>query len=960
MLGIRSYIIILLQFSIAFSLHAQNTGKRIFAITGTEGDEPRILTLYQNTQGYILAGTTKGLYRFDGLDFYKYTSTIDSMAAVTAIGEVYNNRLWIGLENGMLAEVQNNNVIPLAFEEGHPKKAIKKILLDKNGIVWIATAGEGLYYLQNKRMYNINTDDGLSDNYVYDIILTTDGRIKAATDRGLNIISIVEKKKNIKTFSSRDGLPDNILRCLFEAQGGDTWLGMEDAGIICLDNNLAKQTSTPSWKYGQVNDVVSTSSQVFIATEDNGLLVYDHDMNNKINTFSYRDDHLKKITCLMHDRESNIWASGDNFLMRTAGSTIQMVYNLSKIPVEKVHSIMHASDNSIWFNNGTSVSRIYKSDSSWKQKNYLISNISNTDISSLYQDNRGNIWIGTLGKGIVILDPSTGGQHIVKEDSLLLNSNIISISGKDSTIWISGFEGVVCVTLHDRGKMDYTNYTGIADIGSNYINYIFPDSKNRTWFASDGKGLILFDKGKFTSLQQQLTKFGNVIYKVVEDPSNNIWYSTFKNGLVKYNGNTWYNYTTEQGLSDMNITGLATVKDNIIVLHHDKLDVINASTGAITFIDDEQGVGNVNTDFNAYTTDKDGNLYFISDSSIYKYHASYNTALQPTILIDNIQLFLQDIQVPSGYNFKYDENTITFHYAGLYYSQPGKVTYQYKLEGYDKDWVDTKDKTKNFPQLPPGTYTFRVKASLNNNFSSAPEASFTFTIESPFWTNAWFIVLCFVVAVVIILIIIKSRERTINKYNRLEREKIRSQLETLRSQINPHFLFNSFNTLISEIEEDPHNAITYVEKFSDFYRSIVMNREKDIITLEEEIAILNDYAFIQQKRYGRALHINIKVTKEEGKSYYITPLALQLLIENAIKHNVVSLEIPLTIELYIDDNEYLVIKNNITKKLQQEKGSGMGLQNIQKRYELISRKSVIVENNDKFFIVKIPLLKTPI
>ena len=105
---------------------------------------------------------------------------------------------------------------------------------------------------------------------------------------------------------------------------------------------------------------------------------------------------------------------------------------------------------------------------------------------------------------------------------------------------------------------------------------------------------------------------------------------------------------------------------------------------------------------------------------------------------------------------------------------------------------------------------------------------------------------------------------------------------------------------------------------------------------------------------------NIKVTKEEGKNYYITPLALQLLIENAIKHNVVSLEIPLTIELYIDDNEYLVIKNNINKKLQQEKGSGMGLQNIQKRYELISRKSVIVENNDKFFIVKIPLLKTPL
>lgn len=735
---------------------------------------------------------------------------------------------------------------------------------------------------------------------------------------------------------------------------------MQDAGIICVDNNLTPITFTHSWNYGQVNNVVATSSQVFIATEDNGLVVYDHDVDNKITTFSYHDDRLKKITSLLLDRESNVWVSGDNFLMRTAGSTIQMVYDLPKNSVEKIHSLMAASDNSIWFNNGTFVSKIFRNGNNWLKKDYKINGINNTDISSLYQDQRGTIWIGTLGKGIVLLDPSTGEQRVVAEDSLLINTNIISISGKDSTIWISGFEGVVCIKLHANGKTEYLNYTGIPDIGNNYINYILPDSKDRAWLATDGKGLILFDKGKFTSLQPQLAKFGNVIYKVVEDPFHNIWYSTYKNGLVKYDGTSWHNYTTAQGLSDMNITGLSAARDNIIVLHHDKIDIINAKNGALTFIDDEQGIGNINTDFNAYTTDKDGNLFFISDSSIYKYHASYNTALQPTILIDNIQLFLQDIQVASGHIFDYDENNISFHYAGLYYSQPGKVTYQYKLEGYDKNWIDTKDKTKNFPQLPPGTYTFRVKASLNNNFSHAPEASFTFIIERPFWTNSWFIIFCTLLAVVIIYLIIKSRERAINKYNRLEREKIRSQLETLRSQINPHFLFNSFNTLISEIEEDPQTAVTYVEKLSDFYRNIVMNREKDLIILEDELNILNDYAFIQQKRYGNAVTVENRITEQQGKSYYITPLALQLLIENAIKHNVVSLETPLNIELYIDENEYLVIKNNINKKLKEEKGSRMGLQNIRKRYDLISRKSVIVENNDQHFIVKIPLLKTPV
>ncbi|CAN5726252.1 hypothetical protein BH10BAC2_BH10BAC2_50110 [soil metagenome] len=957
---IRKYIIIIALTALAFLSKAQGTGKKIFAINGTEGDEPKILTLYQNHQGYLFAGTTKGLYRFDGAEFYKYQQTLtDSPAAITAIGEVYNNQLWLGFEDGSLAVLQNNNIEPLVFEEGYPKKPIRKILFDKKGIIWLATAGEGIYYLRNKRMHNINEDDGLSDNYVYDIAVTKDGFVKAATDRGLNIISINGDQKDIKVFSSKNGLPDNILRCLSETPDAFSWLGMQDAGVVCLDNKQDIQTIIPNWSFGQVNEVVATSSQVFVATEDNGLLVYDHDEKNRITTTSYHDEHIKKITALFRDRESNIWAAGDHFLMRTAGSNIEMLYKLSKPSAENVHTLLYAEDKSIWFNTDKSISSITRNGNTWMQKNYSIKNIGNTDISCLYQDSRGMIWVGTLGKGIILLDPSTGVQKIITEDSLLVNSNIISISGRDSAVWISGFEGVVCARLKEE-TINYTNYTGIPDIGSSYINYIFPGSKERVWLATDGKGLTVFDKGKFTSLQQQAPGLGNVIYRIVEDPFNNLWYSTYRNGIVKYNGRSFYNYTTAQGLSDINVTGLAGTRDNIIVMHRNKLDIINAKTGVITYIDDEQGIDNINTDFNAYTTDGNGNLYFIADSTICKYHASYYTALQPVILIDNIQLFLQDVQVQNGYSFGYDENTISFHYTGLYYSQSEEIRYQYKLEGYDKDWVDTKDKTKNFPLLPPGNYTFRVRVSLNNNFSLAPEASFMFVIERPFWTNTWFILLCIALALAAIFIIIKSRERAINKFNRLEREKIRSQLETLRSQINPHFLFNSFNTLIAEIEEDPSTAVTYVEKLSDFYRSIVMNREKDLILLEEELVILNDYAFIQQKRYGRAVQIANTVTEEQGKSYYITPLALQLLIENAIKHNVVSLETPLTIEVYIDKDEYLVVKNAIAKKLQEEKGSRMGLQNIRKRYELISRRAVIVENDEQYFIVKIPLLKSPL
>ena len=138
--------------------------------------------------------------------------------------------------------------------------------------------------------------------------------------------------------------------------------------------------------------------------------------------------------------------------------------------------------------------------------------------------------------------------------------------------------------------------------------------------------------------------------------------------------------------------------------------------------------------------------------------------------------------------------------------------------------------------------------------------------------------------------------------------------------------------LFSEIEENPDKAVLYVEHLSDFYRSIVVHREKDLISLQEEINILNDYCFIQQKRYGEALKINISISPEQQKNYYIVPLALQLLFENAVKHNVISTDYPLCIELFIEDEDHLVVRNNINLKFTPEKGSSMGLQNIQKRY----------------------------
>ena len=929
---------------------------KIYTLGGEYQEAPHFNTLYQLQEGYILAGTTKGLYKFDGINFIEISKAPNVPDNVTAIYELPDKEIFVGFSNGHIGKLRNNRIELFSFEEGFPKVAITKIIADKNNTVWIATGGEGVYFYKNKRLYNINTDDGLSDNFAYDISEIDLNRMLVATDKGLNFCSDNLENKVTQHFTSRHGLPDNIVRCMFIAQNKNVWLGMQDGGISNYSIPESHTTQKMLWQYGQVNAIQVINSRVFAATEENGLLVFGKDSNDNITNMQYKDDQLKKASCMLKDQEGNIWVAGNNQLVRSSDSNIEGLLTLGKTVAENVHSLLWTKDSSVWFNTQNGVTQLKERAGTWQQKYFIIPQVSNTSISTMYQDVNGIIWIGTLGKGIILLNPFTGKQQMLKDFPQLINANIISITGKDSIIWISALEGTVCASFRNK-TVSFINYANVENLGNKYIYNILSDSKNRVWFATDGKGIIQYQNGIFKALPQPPGGYGNVVYKIAEDKDGNIWFSTYDKGLVKYNGKTFTRFTTEQGLSDMNITGLSISGDNILLLHKSNIDLVNTKSGNIIYLDADQGINNINTDLNALASDAESNAYFVADSVLYRYNGARQVIIRPRVLIDKIQLFLNDTVVQNGHVFRYDENNLSFYYTGLYYSQPGRIQYQYKLDGYDKGWVSTRDRVKNFPRLPPGSYTFRVRVSLNQNFSTSCEANFGFTIAKPIWQQLWFIILSLLLFTSVLYFIVKQREKEIKKFNRLEREKIQSQLETLRNQINPHFLFNSFNTLISEIEEHPDKAVIYVEHLSDFYRNIVMYREKDIINLEEEIDILQDYCFIQQKRYGSALQIHLSIPAEQQKSYCIVPLALQLLFENAVKHNAISTQNPLHIELFIENNEQLVVRNNINKKFNQEKGSSMGLLNIQKRYQLLLGKHVTVENDGKFFTVKIPLIK---
>jgi two-component system, LytTR family, sensor kinase len=203
----------------------------------------------------------------------------------------------------------------------------------------------------------------------------------------------------------------------------------------------------------------------------------------------------------------------------------------------------------------------------------------------------------------------------------------------------------------------------------------------------------------------------------------------------------------------------------------------------------------------------------------------------------------------------------------------------------------------------------------------------------------------------------KYLNRTLESFEekeRLKRESLHAQFNALKTQVNPHFLFNNLNTLVSLIPENPQQAEAFVQQLSKVYRHILEVKDEKAIPLRDELDMLNAYAFLMKTRFGDNLAIDITVP-EEKLSHTIVPLSLQLLMENAIKHNIVSLSKPLKIMIYTA-NGSLVVHNNLQKKRQHEESTGIGLNNIRNRYKLLGNAEVVVSESDNSFTVSIPLI----
>jgi ligand-binding sensor domain-containing protein len=910
-----------------------------------EGISNMELTCLTHTQdGMLWIGSSKGLISYNGIDYQLFMTD----TTVSALFEDSKKRLWIGLKNGKIFNFNKKKIQEWVVEEGHPAVPITGFGEDKNGRIWIATYGEGAYVYDNKRLYNFNLQDSLTSNDVYDIFVKNN-EAWLATDQGISICSFENGKKKAQKKGAENGLPDLIVKSFTENKEHNLQTGYYD-GSVCngffLDEKVVKVEGAIS------SLAVDVSGTYFIGTEENGLYVYDK--NAKILKSIPPSVLGRNIRDLALDDEGNIWIISD----RNKLYSNDLRFTFYNTTFKNIQTINHSISTKNKMIIGTQKGAFEYDITTGISKNILPENI---NVLSTFEDFVGNKWFGTFGQGLYCLTAKDNKLlHFTEKDGLS-NLNIFSINAQDDTLWLATLGGIFKLRFEGQ-KAIFQNFNKKNGLSTDFIYCISEDNAHRIRIGTDGNGLSLFDGQNFQNISEfQNTPIGAVV-SIADDNDKHIWLATLDGRIL---------YETDKPLifkelqisknRNQNIVGLTRSANGFIVVFKSSgIDLINSRTHELIPFGADVNLGDLSVGLNVFTFDispraHTGNLWFATSTGLVKMDANVPQRAKPTMILKGVNIFMQPIDYEQVTHFKYDQNYLNFDFEGVWLTNPSAVRYRYKLEGLDLDWQATREQQITYPNLPAGSYTFKVQSSLTDDFNMANEANYTFKIGQPFWTTWWFILLSIATISALVYYVVKLRETRLKREDALSHAREQAEFEMLKSQINPHFLFNSFNTLIATIETDPTTAVEFTEKLSDLYRNILQVRDRDLIPLSEELDLLNNFIYLLKKRFGDALIFNIKVDNLEAQ---IVPLALQLLVENAVKHNTVSKLRPLKIDI-IETDGWLEIRNNIQKKLEHEteaKGTGFGLASLTRRYALLSNKNIEIKQGKEDFIVRIPLV----
>lgn len=911
---IRIIILQIACLTVAGILNAQKFNFKNFSVS--EGlTQSEIYAICEDKNGNLWLGTNGGgIIRYDGFSFKGYREEEGLTSNyVTALIFDQTENLWIGTDAG-LCKFNGTGFMYIEDETGPRNSKISALFKDSGNNLWVGTAGNGLYKYDGELFRKADISSNLPDNQINCIFEDSHANIWIGTNRG----AVKYNKPNISIFTRNDGLPSNQIRSIAEDDRGRIWFATQNNGISCLkDSVFINYNLYDGLGSNTVFTVYNDKCGNMWFGTSNGITRFDGIL---FRNFGESYGLANNVVVSIHkDFTNTMWfgTSGGGLSRLDNERFVHFMGGSDKMG-KSVYTVIQSPNGNMIF--GTSAGGI----TIYNGRNYTLlkehNGFTSSKVRTLHFSSDSTLWIGTGDDGAFKYNRQGFRRYSINMG--IISNSITSITSDTSgNVWFASPDSGICVL--DKKNSSFHKIHRIKDNTGNTVYSLAPDLLGNIWAGGSNGSLVKLRYVKNDSLPGEILhsviSFGtlrNSIRSVVTDSMNNIITGTAGGGLYVYNGQNFSQITKKNGLSSDNIYLLIFDNNkNLWVGSEQGLDRLtfgeNYSVAELKHFGINEGFKGVEVYRNSSCMDKDGNLWFGTVNGATMYNPSEDIPVNalPKLSLTGIKLFFDDIQntpytdsltgwyrLPLNLTLPHNKNSITFGYTGIYHRNPGAVRYKIMLEGSDAEWSPPTEKQEvTYAGLLPGEYTFKVISCNEYGKWNDIPVTFSFKISAPFWQAWWFRTIVIALFVMLTWLFVYSRFRKIKLKNSIENERLKMERniieleqEAARLQMNPHFIFNSLNSIQGFIStSDTMQAKHYLSKFARLMRLVLENSREELIPLQNEVEILENYLRLEKlnanDKFDYLINIDNQINASELE---IPPMMVQPFVENAIIHGI--------------------------------------------------------------------------
>ncbi len=753
----------------------------------------------QTRDGYLWFGTSAGLFRFDGVRFAGISTDSDNGKnhdTVSSLCEASDGSLWVGTTFNGLFRLKDGKILIYGPAQGFPERQIFGLFESREGEIWIGTSN-GLFKYSQGKFAGVP----IQPNYITSITGDREGRVWVGTHAGVHIFQ-GDRQVQVIDIPDIQGAYRNLITALFMDRQGNMWIGTHGGLARWADGALRGYAMAESLSDPHITAICEDrDNNLWVGTNKGGL---NRLSNGRWTAFTV-DQGLSsnQVLSIFEDQEGSLWVSTLEGLNRFKNANLTPFTTKEGLSNDVISSVVETPDGSLYFfsSGNSSVSRLKdgqisttavvvggvyaaRDGSMWMAQTGLLVNIKDNQFTR-YDTKSGlpNKWISAVtedDQSLIIYVDDVGirryadGQlkpYLLKDGQAYASTEYVVCfyNQPNGTLWIGTSRGLV--RIEDGVSTTFEIKDGLAD---DWISSIYDDHLGSLWVGSPRGGLTRYQNGKFTAYTTQSGLFTNEIYCVLGDDQGALWLSSPR-GIGR---------VSRQDLDDYQAGRIAAVRTQ----------VFTTADGMKTdeCFGEWQPAG-----WRAH----DGRLWFATKKGaiVIDPAALKRNDIPPPVRIEEIVANQQVIPPNQLSNLARGTDKLEFHYTALSFLVPERVLFKYKLDGYDREWIEAGTRrVAYYTNLPPGRYRFRVMACNNDGVWNETGASVDLYLAPLFYETYWFYGLCLLLAGLAVVGLFRLRVRSMRtRAQQLEAlvdvrtKELRAQKSFLRKiiDLNPSFIF---------------------------------------------------------------------------------------------------------------------------------------------------------------------------